>query len=189
MVTRRHAGSRAAVGVPDLRDVHPDRSGRLDRAPSSPTRRSRSALGIWVVLGAAELAGPWLAERRRRRHAVACAPHRRTLRTAGDHRARRGRRRHGRLAVGGGGRTRVDRRRRSCSRWPGPGLTFGMWWMYFMVPSADVLHAHRERSFGSATCTSRCTPRSSPPGRGCTPPPTTSSITRSSARSARWCRW
>ena len=29
----------------------------------------------------------------------------------------------------------------------GTGLTFGMWWIYFAVPSADLLHAHRERSF------------------------------------------
>ena len=29
----------------------------------------------------------------------------------------------------------------------GTALTFGMWWMYFIVPSAQVLHAHRERSF------------------------------------------
>ncbi|WP_322858578.1 low temperature requirement protein A [Mycobacterium europaeum] len=29
----------------------------------------------------------------------------------------------------------------------GTGLTFGMWWVYFMVPQADLLHAHRERSF------------------------------------------
>lgn len=29
----------------------------------------------------------------------------------------------------------------------GTALTFGMWWVYFMVPAADVLHAHRERSF------------------------------------------
>ena len=29
----------------------------------------------------------------------------------------------------------------------GTGLTFGMWWMYFIVPQSDVLHAHRERSF------------------------------------------
>ncbi|HEX2284699.1 MAG TPA: low temperature requirement protein A, partial [Mycobacterium sp.] len=29
----------------------------------------------------------------------------------------------------------------------GTGLTFGMWWMYFMVPAADLLHTHRERSF------------------------------------------
>lgn len=28
------------------------------------------------------------------------------------------------------------------------GLTFGMWWVYYMLPSAQVLHAHRERSFG-----------------------------------------
>jgi len=30
----------------------------------------------------------------------------------------------------------------------GTGLTFGMWWVYFMVPAADLLHAHRDRSFG-----------------------------------------
>ncbi len=29
----------------------------------------------------------------------------------------------------------------------GTGLTFGMWWVYFVVPAADLLHAHRERSF------------------------------------------
>jgi low temperature requirement protein LtrA len=29
----------------------------------------------------------------------------------------------------------------------GMGLTFGMWWVYYMLPSAPVLHAHRERSF------------------------------------------
>ena len=29
----------------------------------------------------------------------------------------------------------------------GTGLTFGMWWVYFSVPMADLLHAHRERSF------------------------------------------
>ena len=29
----------------------------------------------------------------------------------------------------------------------GTGLTFGMWWMYFMVPAAELLHVHRERSF------------------------------------------
>jgi len=30
----------------------------------------------------------------------------------------------------------------------GTGLTFGMWWVYYMLPSAAVLHVHRERSFG-----------------------------------------
>lgn len=29
----------------------------------------------------------------------------------------------------------------------GMGLTFGMWWTYFTVPSAEILHVHRERSF------------------------------------------
>lgn len=29
----------------------------------------------------------------------------------------------------------------------GIGLTFGMWWTYFVVPQADILHARRERSF------------------------------------------
>jgi low temperature requirement protein LtrA len=29
----------------------------------------------------------------------------------------------------------------------GVGLTFGMWWTYFLMPWADILHHHRERSF------------------------------------------
>jgi low temperature requirement protein LtrA len=29
----------------------------------------------------------------------------------------------------------------------GTGLTFGMWWVYFVMPAADLLHAHPERSF------------------------------------------
>ncbi|RYE00584.1 MAG: low temperature requirement protein A [Sphingomonadales bacterium] len=29
----------------------------------------------------------------------------------------------------------------------GTGLTFGMWWVYFIMPSAPVLHAHRDKSF------------------------------------------
>jgi low temperature requirement protein LtrA len=29
----------------------------------------------------------------------------------------------------------------------GTGLTFGLWWMYFTVPSAEVLRVHRERAF------------------------------------------
>jgi low temperature requirement protein LtrA len=30
----------------------------------------------------------------------------------------------------------------------GTGLTFGMWWIYFLIPSAGILQAHRERVFG-----------------------------------------
>lgn len=29
----------------------------------------------------------------------------------------------------------------------GLGLTFGLWWIYYILPSAPVLHAHRDRSF------------------------------------------
>ena len=29
----------------------------------------------------------------------------------------------------------------------GTGLTFGMWWVYYMLPCATVLHAHRNRAF------------------------------------------
>ena len=29
----------------------------------------------------------------------------------------------------------------------GTGLTFGLWWVYYILPSAPVLHAHRDRSF------------------------------------------
>jgi low temperature requirement protein LtrA len=29
----------------------------------------------------------------------------------------------------------------------GVGLTFGMWWIYFAIPWATILHHHRERSF------------------------------------------
>jgi low temperature requirement protein LtrA len=32
----------------------------------------------------------------------------------------------------------------------GTALTFGMWWIYFVVPSGPVLDAHRRRSFGWA---------------------------------------
>jgi low temperature requirement protein LtrA len=29
----------------------------------------------------------------------------------------------------------------------GTGLTFGLWWVYYMLPSAPILHAHRHRAF------------------------------------------
>jgi low temperature requirement protein LtrA len=29
----------------------------------------------------------------------------------------------------------------------GTGLTFGIWWVYYVLPSAPILHAHRDRSF------------------------------------------
>jgi low temperature requirement protein LtrA len=32
----------------------------------------------------------------------------------------------------------------------GTGLTFGIWWVYFLTPSTEVLQVHRERVFGWA---------------------------------------
>jgi low temperature requirement protein LtrA len=29
----------------------------------------------------------------------------------------------------------------------GTGLTFGLWWVYYLLPSAPILHAHRDRAF------------------------------------------
>src|SRR5262245_2694539 len=29
----------------------------------------------------------------------------------------------------------------------GTGLTFGMWWVYYLLPSAPILHSHRDRAF------------------------------------------
>ena len=29
----------------------------------------------------------------------------------------------------------------------GTGLTFGLWWVFYILPSAEVLHTHRDRSF------------------------------------------
>ena len=34
-----------------------------------------------------------------------------------------------------------------CVAVAGTGLTFGMWWVYFVIPASELLHAHRERSF------------------------------------------
>jgi low temperature requirement protein LtrA len=34
----------------------------------------------------------------------------------------------------------------------GTGLTFGLWWVYYMLPSAPILHAHRSRAFVWGYC-------------------------------------
>lgn len=34
----------------------------------------------------------------------------------------------------------------------GVGLTFGIWWVYYLVPSAQALHAHRDRCFVWGYC-------------------------------------
>ncbi len=34
----------------------------------------------------------------------------------------------------------------------GTGLTFGMWWIYYMVPAAEILERHRDRAFVWGYC-------------------------------------
>lgn len=103
-------------------------------------------LGIWTVLGAIELAGPIVAESRKggtpwHAHHIA--------------------ERYGLLAIIALGEGVVGTVASLTAivkenGWSsdaiflviaGTALTFGMWWIYFAVPAADLLHAHRERSF------------------------------------------
>jgi low temperature requirement protein LtrA len=103
-------------------------------------------LAVFAVLGFVELAGPWLAERRSggtpwHAHHIA--------------------ERYGLLAIIALGEGVVGTVASLTAvvnehGWTpdaailaiaGTGLTFGMWWIYFAVPAADLLHAHRERSF------------------------------------------
>ncbi|WP_319456128.1 MULTISPECIES: low temperature requirement protein A [unclassified Mycobacterium] len=104
------------------------------------------SLTIWGLLALAELAGPWLAERRR--SGTPWHPH---------HIAER----FGLLAIIALGEGVVGTVASLSAvvgehGWTtdaivlavaGTGLTFGMWWVYFVVPAADVLHVHPERSF------------------------------------------
>jgi low temperature requirement protein LtrA len=105
-------------------------------------------LGIWVALGAVELAGPRIAESRNET-TTPWHPH---------HIAER----YGLLAIIALGEgvvgtvaslTAVVEEHHGWTNdaiflvVAGTGLTFAMWWIYFSVPMADVLHAHPERSF------------------------------------------
>ena len=103
-------------------------------------------LVLFAVLGGAELCGPVLAERRR--GATPWHPH---------HIAER----YGLLAIIALGEGVVGTVASLTAvveghGWTpdaillavaGTGLTFGMWWIYFAVPSAELLHAYPERSF------------------------------------------
>ena len=90
-----------------------------------------------------EIAGPFIAERGKG-GTPWHAPHRGALRPADDHHPWRGRDRHGRIA-GRSGRIRGWTVDAVLVAVAGTGLTFGLWWMYFTIPSAEVLHVHRER--------------------------------------------
>ena len=82
---------------------------------------------------------------------------------------------------------------RSTPRWspsPASALTFGMWWIYFIVPSGEVLHVHRKRSFGWGYGHIAAVRRRSPrPAPACTSRRTTSRRSQSSALPARCSAW
>ena len=102
---------------------------------------------VVAVLIAFELAGPFIAERKGA-DAVAPAPHRRALRPARDHHAGRGHHRHRRRrSTRSSTARRAGRVDAALLAVAGVGLTFGCWWMYFAVPWAEPLVAHRERAF------------------------------------------
>ncbi|MFI6425737.1 low temperature requirement protein A [Promicromonospora sp. NPDC050880] len=105
-----------------------------------------------VLLGAAEMAGPWLAERLRTE-----GPGQRSTPWHAHHMAER----YGLLAIitlGEGVIGTVASLSAVVheSGWTldaalvalaGTGLTFGLWWTYYLTPDAEMLHRHRERSF------------------------------------------
>lgn len=108
------------------------------------------ALG--VLLSAVEMTGPWFAERRN-----ADQPGQRTTPWHSHHMAER----YGLLAIitlGEGviGTVASLSAAVEGSGWTldtalvalaGTGLTFGLWWTYFLTPDAEMLHRHRERSY------------------------------------------
>jgi low temperature requirement protein LtrA len=106
----------------------------------------------WVVLSAAEMAGPYLAERLRTQRAGW-----RSTPWHAHHMAER----YGLLVIitlGEGviGTVASLSAVVEGSGWTqdavlvalaGTGLTFGLWWTYFLTPDAEMLHRHRNRSF------------------------------------------
>lgn len=105
-----------------------------------------------LLLGAAEMAGPWIAERLRTE-----GPGQRSTPWHAHHMAER----YGLLAIitlGEGviGTVASLSAVVQESGWTldaalvalaGTGLTFGLWWTYYLTPDAEMLHRHRERSF------------------------------------------
>ena len=71
----------------------------------------------------------------------------------------------------------------------GVAITFGMWWVYFVIPHGAILARRRSGPSAGATATSRCSARPSPSAPACTSRRTTSSTTRSWASWAPRSRW
>ena len=102
--------------LPRVRRQHLDRPGRLDRADLPQPARSARRSSFTTLLIAVRARGTALRRAAVRAHALASAPHRRALRTARHHHARRGHPRHDPRDLGGGRRTTGGPWRRRSSR-------------------------------------------------------------------------
>ena len=150
------------------------RPGRIParRAPASPTprhldragglgggnlsRRSRLLSSSSPRSGCADrIHRPLSRRKNRRRHALARAPYRRALQPLRHHRSRRERRRHRRDALGRGEEPGLDASMPRSSPFAGVGLTFGIWWIYYVLPSGPVA-ARASRALASSGATVRC---------------------------------
>jgi hypothetical protein len=81
-----------------------------------------------------------------RAHALARAPHRGAIWPVHDHRPRRVRARRDERRRWRHRSRRAGRERRLVG-FGSASLVLALWWVYFLVPSGDALHAHRERAF------------------------------------------
>ena len=108
-----------------------------------------TTLAVATLLLLVELAGPWIAERRKGHGGTPWHPH---------HIAER----YGLLVIITLGESVIGTVAALNAVVHGPagwsvnaalvavagiGLTFGMWWMYFAIPFGELLHAHRSRAF------------------------------------------
>ena len=154
----------AARGLPHIRAVVTSRrsagSSRSCPAPRSPRRQRGPPVWCWSrCSGRGSPNHAWAARRgtpTTSPSAMGCSPSSRSAR-ASSAPSPRCRRSSGRRAGGRGGVLVAV---------AGTGLTFGMWWMYFIVPQSHCCTPAANCHSGSAICTSWCSGRSWRPGAG-----------------------
>ena len=149
MVTRGETGSGSPLGVPYLCRGRHRRADRLDRADAGASVVVTFALTVLLV--GVETMGPWLAETRAARRGTPAASSNAMgcWRSSPSVKAWSAPSLRSRRVIRAQGWT-MDAVLVAVA---GTGLTFGMWWVYFVCQAADLLHAHRERSSSTATCT------------------------------------
>src|SRR5258707_8028023 len=130
--------------MPHLRRHHLDRPGRVGRADPRPFtgRKRHHSRQLPVVI---EMAGPVLAERRAggtpwHAHHIAERHSRFAIIALGE----------GVVGTVAALSAVVDRQGWTLDAVltgiAGMGLIFGMWWVYFLVPSGEILQRHRDRA-------------------------------------------